>query len=104
MRANLSAIVTRAQTEGVQVLLCGMETPPFRGWDCTLAFHDIYPSLAREHAMPLVPFLLAGVVGNRDLNQPDLIHPNADGAQRIAATVWPYLVPVLRNTTPVANH
>jgi lysophospholipase L1-like esterase len=39
---------------------------------------------------------LTGVFGNRDLNQDDLIHPNAAGALRIAETVWPYLEPLVR--------
>jgi acyl-CoA thioesterase-1 len=96
LRRQLDQIITRARARNARVLLCGMETPPFRGWDYTLAFHAIYPELAREHDVPLVPFLLAGVFGNLDLNQPDMVHPNAAGAQRIAETVWPFLEPMVR--------
>jgi acyl-CoA thioesterase-1 len=49
-----------------------------------------------EYDVPLVPFLLAGVVLIPDLNGPDFVHPNAAGAQQIAQTVWPYLEPLLR--------
>ena len=93
---QLEQIITRARTAGARVLLCGMETPPWRGWDYTLAFHAIYPNLAGRHDLPLVPFLLTGVFGNPDLNQSDLVHPNAAGARRIAETVWPYLEPLVR--------
>jgi acyl-CoA thioesterase-1 len=96
VRRHLDQIITRARAEGSAVLLCGMETPPLRGWDYTVAFHDIYPALAREHAVRLVPFLLAGVFGNLNLNQPDMVHPNAAGARRIADTVWALLEPMLR--------
>ena len=99
VRSNLSEIISRAQAQGAQVLLCGMETPPFRGWSYTLDFHNIFPQLAREYQVPLVPFLLAGVVGVRELNQEDLIHPNANGARRIAETVWPYLERLVRDLT-----
>jgi acyl-CoA thioesterase-1 len=60
-----------------------------------MSFHYVYPDLAREYDVALVPFLLAGVAGDRTLNHPDLIHPNAAGAQRIAENVWPHLVPTL---------
>jgi acyl-CoA thioesterase I len=73
-----------------------METPPLRGWPYTVAFHNIYPALAREHSVPLVPFLLAGVALDPEMNQEDMIHPNKAGAQRIAETVWPFLAPMLK--------
>lgn len=94
---NLSEIITRAKTQGVAVLLCGMETPPLRGWAYTVAFHNIFPALAREHNVPLVPFLLAGVALDPEMNLEDMIHPNQAGARRIAATVWPFLEPMLTN-------
>jgi acyl-CoA thioesterase-1 len=93
---NLSEIISRAQARGVRVLLCGMETPPLRGWPYTVAFHNVYPELAREHNVPLVPFLLAGVALDPEMNLEDMIHPNKAGAKRIAETVWPYLSPLLK--------
>jgi acyl-CoA thioesterase-1 len=95
---NLSAIVERAQARQVRVLLCGMETPPLRGWEYSVAFHKIFPRLADKYDVPLVPFLLAGVVLNPDMNGRDAIHPNAAGARRIADTIWPYLEPMVRET------
>ena len=92
---NLDAIIERAKARNVRVLLCGMETPPFNGWDYTVAFHRLFPSLAAKHDVPLVPFLLAGVALNPELNGADGIHPNAAGAQRIADTIWPHLEPML---------
>jgi acyl-CoA thioesterase-1 len=76
-----------------------METPPTRGFDYSLAFHALFPDLARRHAVPLVPFLLTGVALVPELNGPDGVHPNAAGAQRIADTVWLYLEPLLAATT-----
>jgi acyl-CoA thioesterase-1 len=96
---NLSAIIASAQGRGIRVLLCGMETPPTRGFDYSLAFHALFPDLARRHAVPLVPFLLTGVALVPELNGADGVHPNAAGALRIADTVWPYLEPLLAATT-----
>ena len=99
IHAQLAAIIERSQAASAQVLLAGMETPPLRGFDYSLAFRGIYPELARQFDVPLVPFLLTGVVANPDLNQSDLVHPNRDGARRIAENVWPYLVPLLSRAT-----
>lgn len=93
---NLSTIIETALAHNIRVLLAGMESPPTRGFDYSIAFHNLFPTLAQRYSVPLVPFLLAGVALIPEFNGPDLVHPNAAGAQRIADTVWPYLEPLLR--------
>jgi acyl-CoA thioesterase-1 len=39
--------------------------------------------------------LLDGVAGEEGLNQGDGIHPNQDGARRVADIVWKTLEPVI---------
>ena len=89
MKDNLAQIITTANTKGVEVLLAGMEAPPNFGAAYTAAFRDVYHQLAREHDIVLVPFLLEGVAGVAHLNQADGIHPNAEGAARVAEHLWP---------------
>jgi acyl-CoA thioesterase I len=96
IEANLSSMIERVRARDVTVLLCGMETPPFKGWDYTVDFHRVFPRVAERYDLPFVPFLLDGVALNPELNGDDLIHPNAEGARRIAETVWPYLEPLVR--------
>lgn len=98
---NLAAIIERAQSRGITVLLCGMLVPPRFGWKHAIDFQAIFPRLAQNYNLPLVPFLLEGVALNPDMNGPDGIHPNLDGARRIADTVWPYLEPLV--LTPAAR-
>jgi acyl-CoA thioesterase-1 len=98
LRRNLAAMIEKAQSRGIRVLLCGMETPPYRGWAYTLDFHDVYPDLSKRYNVPLVPFLLTGVVGVPEYNLGDRVHPNARGASVIARNMWPYLEPLLRRT------
>jgi acyl-CoA thioesterase-1 len=91
MADNLGAIIRRAQDHGSEVLLCGMQLPPLNLFSYGKEFRDAFGEVANEHDVPLVPFLLEGVALNPGMNGTDGIHPNADGARRIAETIWPYL-------------
>jgi acyl-CoA thioesterase I len=91
VEANLRAIVERSRAAGARVLLLGLRVPPSLGGDYAREFAALYPRLARELDVPLVPFLLEGVGGDPDLNLPDGIHPNAEGQRRMAAIVRPHL-------------
>jgi len=55
----------------------------------------VYPALAAEYHLALVPFLLQGVAGIDRLNQRDGIHPTAEGDRMVADTVWEILEPVI---------
>jgi acyl-CoA thioesterase-1 len=92
---NLSTIIERAQARGITVVLAGMEAPPNYGFQYIAEFHRVYPTLAKKYGVALVPFLLEGVGGIADLNQPDGIHPTAEGAEIVANSVWNVLKPVL---------
>ena len=95
MKKNLSEIISRAQARGVQVILAGMEAPPNYGQQYTAEFRKAYRDLAAEHNVRLIPFLLEGVAGLRQMNQGDGIHPNPEGARIVEGTVWATLEPVL---------
>jgi acyl-CoA thioesterase-1 len=73
-----------------------MEAPPNLGQQYTSSFHDMYGELAREKDATLIPFLLDGVAGHRELNQADGLHPNIRGERIVAHTVWDALKPALR--------
>ena len=96
MEGNLAAIIERAQQRHVQVLLAGMETLTNMGPQYQRAFHDVFPGLARRYRVAFLPFLLEGVAGRPDLNQPDGIHPTAEGARVIADHLFAVLEPLLR--------
>jgi acyl-CoA thioesterase I len=94
VKANLSHIIREAQKRDIQVLLCGLEAFPIYGLTYTIDFHRMYRQLAQEFDVPLVPFILADVIGQPDLLLPDRIHPNAAGAKVIADVIWPHLEPL----------
>jgi acyl-CoA thioesterase I len=89
--SNLREIVQRCRAAGARVLLVGMQIPPNYGADYAGGFRALYPRLARELSVPLVPFLLAGVGGEPALNQADGLHPNVEGEKIVARNVLPYL-------------
>lgn len=93
---NLRAILERARKEGCAVLLVGMQMPENLGPAYRARFAALYPRLAKDFGVPLLPFLLEGVAMDRALNQADGIHPTAEGHRRVAETVWKALDPVLR--------
>lgn len=88
---NLREIVRRAKDSGARVLLLGMMIPPNYGPDYTERFRKMYPEIAKDLDVPLVPFLLDKVGGIADLNQADGIHPTAKGQEMVADNVEPYL-------------
>ncbi|MCI0388452.1 MAG: arylesterase [Acidobacteria bacterium] len=95
MKKNLAEIIERAQARGVTVILAGMEAPPNMGEEYTSQFRQAYRDLAKKYKLTLIPFLLDGVAGLREMNQPDGIHPNAAGEKVMTENVWRELEPLL---------
>jgi acyl-CoA thioesterase-1 len=96
MKANLAAIVERSKQARARVLVVGMKMPPNFGADYTAAFEKVFADVAREHKVPLVPFLLEGFAEDLAYFQPDRIHPNERAQPRILETIWPKLAPLLK--------
>jgi acyl-CoA thioesterase-1 len=96
-RESIQAIMdeARRQQPPPKVLIAGMEALPNYGEDYRRRFRAIYPQLAAANRAALVPFLLDGVAGDPGLNQPDGIHPTAEGQGRVAENVWKALRPLL---------
>ncbi len=96
-RRNLEAIIERVRQKSpaTRIVLIGMQMPSNLGADYTRAFAALFPAVAAEEQVPLIPFLLEGVGGHADLNQADGIHPTAEGHIRVAGTVWATLRPLL---------
>jgi acyl-CoA thioesterase-1 len=98
-RTNLEQMVQAAQASGAQVLLVGIQIPPNYGPRYTAEFAGIFPALAKQYHVPLVPFLLQDVALNPQRMQGDGLHPNAAGEPVVLDTVWKYLKPLLKKNT-----
>jgi len=94
---NLKAIIDRVRkgNPDVTVILAGMQMPQNMGAEYRTAFQAIFPKVAKEKEVLLIPFLLEGVGGVVELNQADMIHPNVAGHRKVAENVWEVLAPLL---------
>jgi acyl-CoA thioesterase I len=95
--ATIGSVLDRIKRDrpAATLLLVQMEAPPNMGQDYTRAFHTIFPALAKEHGVTLLPFLLENVAGQPNLNQGDGIHPNNKGEEIVANNIWRALQPML---------
>jgi acyl-CoA thioesterase-1 len=95
MKKNLAEIIERARARRIAVLLAGMEAPPNYGPEYASSFRQAYRDLAHDYRLTFVPFMLDKVAGVSSLNQPDGIHPNIQGTQIVADTLWTALRPMI---------
>jgi acyl-CoA thioesterase I len=95
LKQNLAAMIEMSQEAGAKVLILGMLMPPNLGKRYTEAFAKVFPEVASEYDVPLVPFLLEGVAGVPSMMQGDQIHPTAEAQSKLLDNVWPALEPLL---------
>ena len=97
-KKNLQTIIERGKKiyPNMKIVIAGMKVPPNMGADYAKQFNAIFPELAKKNQAALIPFILEGVGGVRELNLADGIHPTAKGHERVAANVWKVLEPVLQ--------
>jgi acyl-CoA thioesterase-1 len=95
MQHNLTAMIEASQKAGAEVLLIGIMIPPNYGSGYTRQFSESFPALAKRYKLPLIPFLLDGVAGKRDLTLDDGLHPTAAAQSLILENVWGVLEPEL---------
>jgi len=96
-RRNLQDIIdtVKEKNPDTKIVLAGMQIPPNMGEEYTTDFRNIFPELAEENNVELIPFLLEGVAGDPELNQQDGIHPTAEGYEIVADNVWDVLEDVV---------
>jgi acyl-CoA thioesterase-1 len=99
IRKNLQAIIDRARKQypQIKIVIAGMKMPPNMGGQYSREFEAMFAVLAKKNNAALIPFILEGVGGVRQMNLPDGIHPTAGGHEIVAENVWTVLAPVLRS-------
>lgn len=96
MRKNLDAIIKKAKSKNIQILLCGLFPPDAPVTKEQGAFARAFRDLAKENNVAFLPFFLENVGGVKRLNQADGIHPNAEGTKIVTENVYKSLRPLLK--------
>ena len=95
-RDNLTRMVQLSQAAGARILLVGTRIPPNYGPRYANEFAGIFPQVAHQYHLPVVPFLLEKVALDPALMQDDGLHPNARGQPLLLDTLWQGLEPLLK--------
>lgn len=100
IKANLQAMIDKAKAKypDMQIVVAGMQMPPNVGAEYVEEFRQVFFDVASENNATIIPFLLEGVGGLREFNQPDLIHPNPTGHKMVAEVVWKTIEPLLKQS------
>src|SRR5207237_6988313 len=98
IRNSLQAIIdlVKARNPNVRVIVAGMQLPNYTADEYVFAFGQIYADLAAKNQAALIPYLLEGVGGDPNLNQPDRVPPHAAGQKILVENVWRVLEPIAR--------
>jgi len=90
---NLLAIIDKVRSKypDTKIILAGMQIPPNMGQEYSKEFSELYPAVAKEKNVTLIPFLLDRVGGIPELNLPDGIHPTEEGHKIVMETIWPFI-------------
>jgi len=95
MQRNLTNMVSAAQDSGAQVLMLGMRLPPSYGKRYVQAFEAVFPRVAAEQNVALMPFFLESIALRDELFQDDRLHPTAPAQPILLDEVWRFLEPML---------
>jgi acyl-CoA thioesterase-1 len=98
--ANLAAVLDVFAARHIPVLLTGMYAPPNLGPDYQAAFRAVFDRLGKRPGVLYDPFFLEGVATVPALNQPDRMHPNAEGVRQVVARLLPMVERLLAEVPP----
>lgn len=98
-RKNLDAIVNAVRAAKARPVMIGIQIPPNYGLDYTKSFSAVFPAIAAQYKLPLVPFLLEGIAEKLELFQPDRLHPVAAAQPKILENVMPAVEEALKMKT-----
>ena len=92
LKKNLEELLSRMKAQNIVVVLAGMRMLPSLRPGYAQAFDDVYPRVAGTHDVIFMPFFLQSVAGRTRFNQPDKLHPNSQGYERITEDIYPYVL------------
>ena len=97
IKSNILSIVRELKDHQVTVLLGGMQMGRNLGKEYITAFEAVYPEVAKEENIGLIPFFLTGVATKSNLNQTDGIHPTAEGYRVVVEHIFPFVIDAIED-------
>ena len=97
---NLRGILDRLAARHIPVLLTGMYAMPNLGQDYAAEFRAVFDRLGSRPGVLYDPFFLTDVATVPSLNQPDGLHPNAEGVRHIVGRLLPLVEKLLAEVPP----
>lgn len=91
LRANLAAMIEYAQGQGASVALMQISLPANLGPAYIRRFEGIYPDLAEQHGIALLPFFLETIFDQTGMMMADGIHPSEAAQPLMLEALWPHL-------------
>ncbi len=91
-RANLARILELALAADSRVLLVGMQIPLNFGPRYSKQFRQMFPELAEQYGVALMPFLFVSIHDQPEMFLPDMLHPNEAGQRVLMADVFKNLL------------
>ncbi len=95
-KSNLASIIAQLQAAHASVALAGITLPPDYGKDYISQLVAMYPALAKQYHVPLLPFLLQDVYGVPGDMQEDATHATAKGNKQVALNIEKLVTPLLK--------
>lgn len=95
LQRNLTTMIQAAQAIDAKVLLIGMRLPPSYGRRYVQAFEAVFPAVAEQTSVALMPFFLEAIALDESLFQEDRLHPTAQAQPILLDQVWQHLQPLL---------
>ena len=96
MKGNLRAMIDLVRQAGAEPILFGMRLPPNYGRRYSDAFAAVYPQLAEETNVPLIPFQLEELAITEGMIQEDGLHPTALAQPIIMELIKGYIAPLMK--------
>lgn len=102
-RSNLQQMIEQLQAAKIPVVLAGITLPPNYGPEYVKPFTAMFPALAKQFHLRLIPFLLVNVYQHPELMQPDGIHPSRAGNEVVARDVFDLIKALLKKPATSAQ-
>ncbi|KOO04396.1 multifunctional acyl-CoA thioesterase I/protease I/lysophospholipase L1 [Vibrio nereis] len=92
IQKNLARLIDMVRVSDSTPLLMQIRVLPNYGKRYTNAFADLYPKLAKQQDVPLLPFFLEGVITKPEWMMEDGLHPKSEAQPWIAEFVAAELI------------